>query len=413
MMTRPTARACTQGQFQRGQVLMLAALFIAGFMFVALGIVRLTLQAQEQLQVQHVADHVADAAGIIAARDLNFKAVTNRAMLANEVVIGQLMGLSSWFSMTSRSIENVSLISAWIPYIGAAMRAISQGVNAVDRSIKRGLRGLIAVQQGILTALEAAQATFHSASWLSTLVTMEDIVRQNNPEYELALLNHATLQSIESVWIKLQTRRSGHQQHVEYIEMVGDSRDNFSTKRSYRWFTTGLIKGNKLGASEIGQSQGKVYWQAIDVIAIQARQKFTNVEMPIGWGGNYLDKPLPRRVRGMAYGGSYKVLPLTSSLASRAAFPMTGGHRVPSQYVLERDAEPAAITIVVRKPENEEEGTPRLWGVGRTQLVYSRPARWWPRVDQATERANLFNALWRRQKAPISALELELLGQQV
>src|SRR5690554_3486341 len=201
----------------RGFYLWIMALIVAGMLAAALLIVERTEQLQRRAAANQIAEYAAESVAVIAARDLNFKAVTNRAMLANEVVIGQLMGLSSWFSMTSRSIENVSLISAWIPYIGAAMRAISQGVNAVDRSIKRGVRGLIAVQQGILIALEAAQATFHSASWLSTLVTMEDIVRQNNPEYELALLNHATLQSIESVWIKLQTRRSGHQQHVEYI----------------------------------------------------------------------------------------------------------------------------------------------------------------------------------------------------
>ncbi len=392
---------------------MLAAFVIAGLMFAGLAVVRLALQSQEQLHVQHVADHVTDAAGIIATRDLNFKAVTNRAMFANEVVIGQLMGLSSWFSMTSQTIENIALVTSWVPYLGQVLRITSQTVKNTERAIKRSLRTMIAVQQTVIKGLEAAQIIFHAASWVATLTTMEDIVQQSHPEYELALLNHATLQSIDSVWLRLQTRRSGRGQEIEYIEMVGASRDGFTEQRSYRWFSTPLIKGNKLGASEVGLLRGKVYWQAIDVAAIQSRQRFRNVEIPIGWGGNYLDKPLPTRLRGMAYGGSYKVLPITSGLAARFAQRMVGGHSVPRQFVLQADANPPTITIVVRKPGNEETGQPRLWGVGRTRLVYSRPTRWWPRLDETTERANLFNALWRRQKAPISLLELRLLEEQV
>src|SRR5690554_1037998 len=160
MTTRTNAKVF----LQRGQVLMLAALVLAGLMIAGLGVVRLAMQSQQQLQLQHVADHVADAAGIIAARDLNFKAVTNRAMFANEVVIGQLMGLGSWFSMTSKSIENIALVSSWIPYLGQILRATSQSVKSVERALKRNLRSVITVQQTIILGLEKAQVVFHSAS---------------------------------------------------------------------------------------------------------------------------------------------------------------------------------------------------------------------------------------------------------
>ncbi len=398
---------------QRGQVLMLAAFIVAGLLFASLGVVRIALQAQEQLHVQHVADYAADAAGIIAARDLNFKAVTNRAMLANEVVMGQLMGLSSWLSMIHRTAENAAIITSWIPYIGATLHGISKGVKATEQALKKSLRPMITLQQGIINGLESAQFVFHHASWISTLLTVKDLIHQSDPEYELALLNHATLQSIDNVWLKLQTRQKGPQQHVEYVKMVADSRDGFSRERSYRWWSVALVKANKLGASEIGQRGGKVYWQAIDTTAIQARQKLKKIEVPVGWGGNYLDKTLPLRQPGMAFGGSYKVLPLTSRMAALTATFVTAGHQVPSQYVIQPNVKPATITLVVRKPARKEQNIPRLWAVGRTQLVYSRPVRWWPRADLATERANLFNALWRRQKAPVNALELEVIGLQV
>ncbi|RUO43910.1 hypothetical protein CWE15_01625 [Aliidiomarina taiwanensis] len=392
---------------------MLAALFMAGFLFVTLGVVRLTLQSQEQLHVQHVADYVADAAGIIAARDLNFKAVTNRAMLANEVVIGQLMGLSSWFSMGSKTMENIALISAWVPYLGPVMQGVSKVVKGADQAIKKALPAAVKAQQLVLQLLQSAQFTFHAASWASSILTMQEIVEASHPEYELALLNHASLQSFKDVWMKMQTRRSGHAQHIEYIRMVAESRDGFSQKRTYRWLTLPFVKANKLGASEVGQQAGKVYWHAIDTTALQVGGFFTDKELPLGWGANYLQKKLPYKLKGLGYGGSYKVLPFSSYLAAKSALPIPGGHQVPSQYVLTDYTAPVYITVAVRKPANEETGAPKRWGVGRTELVYSRPAKWWPRADQAYEKPNLFNAFWRRQKAPVHPVELELLGLQI
>lgn len=392
---------------------MLAALFMAGFLLVVLGVVRVTLQSQNQLHVQHVADYAADAAGIIAARDLNFKAVTNRAMLANEVVIGQIMGLSSWFSMGSKTIENLALVTAWVPYLGPVMQGVSNIVKSTDTTIKKALPLAVKAQQVVIKLLQSAQVTFHAASWASSILTMQEIVEASHPEYELALLNHASLQSFKDVWIKMQTRRSGYEQNIEYVRMVAESRDGFSEQRTYRWLTLPLVKANKLGASEVGQQGGKVYWQAIDTTALQVRAFLSDKEVPLGWGGNYLQKKLPKKVKGLGYGGSYKVLPVTSFLAAKSALPMLGGHQVPSQYVLADYSSPVYITVAVRKPENEATDTPKLWGVGRTELVYSRPTKWWPRADHLVEQANLFNALWRRKKAPIHPGELEILGMQI
>src|SRR5690554_4154793 len=371
-----TMRTNGYQKMQHGQVLMLAAFFMAGFFFVVLGVVRVTLQSQNQLHVQHVADYAADAAGIIAARDLNFKAVTNRAMLANEVVIGQIMGLSSWFSMGSKTIENIALVTVWVPYLGPVMQGVSNIVKGTNNAIKSALPVAVKAQQVVLEVLQAAQVTFHAASWAASLLTMKEIVEASHPEYELALLNHASLQSFKDVWIKMQTRRSGHKQNAEYIRMVAESRDGFSQKRTYRWLTLPLVKANKLGASEVGQQAGKVYWQAIDTTALQGNSFFNDKEIPLGWGGNYLHKKLPFSMKGLDYGGSYKVLPYTSFLAAKSAQKIPAGHSVPSQYVLDEYETPVFITVAVRKPENEATGSPKLWGVGRSELVYTSPKSW-------------------------------------
>jgi hypothetical protein len=46
------------------------------------------------MELQNAADGVAYSVAIPEARDLNFMAYTNRAMVANEVAIGQAVGLA-------------------------------------------------------------------------------------------------------------------------------------------------------------------------------------------------------------------------------------------------------------------------------------------------------------------------------
>ena len=74
------------------------------FVVLFLGVVTLSLVflykagkiTSEKMQVQNAADAAAYSVSITEARDLNFMAYTNRAMVANEVAIGQLVGMASW-----------------------------------------------------------------------------------------------------------------------------------------------------------------------------------------------------------------------------------------------------------------------------------------------------------------------------
>jgi putative Flp pilus-assembly TadE/G-like protein len=81
---------------QYGQAMVFVVLF--------LGVVTLSLVflykagkiTSEKMQLQNAADAAAYSVSIAEARDLNFMAYTNRAMVANEVAIGQLVGMASW-----------------------------------------------------------------------------------------------------------------------------------------------------------------------------------------------------------------------------------------------------------------------------------------------------------------------------
>ena len=81
---------------QRGQ----AAVFI--FFFLAVLVVGLSSiyksgkLTSDKMMLQNAADSAAYSISVVEARDLNFASYMNRAIVANEVAIGQLVGLASW-----------------------------------------------------------------------------------------------------------------------------------------------------------------------------------------------------------------------------------------------------------------------------------------------------------------------------
>lgn len=73
-------------QQSAGFYLWVMVLIVAGMLAAVLLIVERTEQLQRRTAANQVAEYAAESVAVIAARDLNFKAITNRAMLANEVV---------------------------------------------------------------------------------------------------------------------------------------------------------------------------------------------------------------------------------------------------------------------------------------------------------------------------------------
>ncbi|MDD2557001.1 MAG: pilus assembly protein TadG-related protein [Desulfuromonadaceae bacterium] len=75
----------------------------------------------EKMQLQNAADAAAYSAIVLEARSLNFAAYTNRAMVGNEVGVGQMVGLLSWADQLSQAQEYANIYVPVIESIGAAL----------------------------------------------------------------------------------------------------------------------------------------------------------------------------------------------------------------------------------------------------------------------------------------------------
>lgn len=66
--------------------------------------------ASEKTKLVNTADAVAYSAAVMHARALNFDAYNNRALLANEVLVAQMVSLSSWGQYAKTHAENVPVM---------------------------------------------------------------------------------------------------------------------------------------------------------------------------------------------------------------------------------------------------------------------------------------------------------------
>jgi hypothetical protein len=108
--SRPPPLGVSRGVGQRGQALVYGLfILIAGsaslFFLFNTGQV-----AHEKSHLVNTADAVAYSAGVLQARALNFDAYTNRALIADEVLVAQMVSLSSWAQYAQTHAENLGWV---------------------------------------------------------------------------------------------------------------------------------------------------------------------------------------------------------------------------------------------------------------------------------------------------------------
>lgn len=399
---------------QRGQALVLLLISLLGLWLGLNYVVSLSQVAQRQTHVQHVADHATEALAIVAARDLNYKAVTNRAMLANHIAMAQMSGLVSWFRMINETTRNSALVTSWVPYLNAVMAQLSRAVQQLQRPFTQAVQLGLRAQQLLVQVISNSQLLFHAAAAVTALQTAEQIIERSDPSLQLILLNHASLPDLAYTWLGFQRRERGNR---EFVDLLQQSRDGFTTRRSYTWLRLGRavrISLDKWGGSEAVRSgRQHLSLQAVDVATLRVRLgPFSAFTLPVGRGAAHLGfrPPVHGSVAADAFGGSYQARgAISRSAAAQSAYlgnqlPVPGHQRVARANL-------PSITLLVRTRQEADEAPG--WAAAKAQITYDRPQGVWPRRDAYIEKANLFNALWRAELRPLSAAERWLLEQQI
>ncbi|MCL1861020.1 MAG: hypothetical protein FWG52_05730 [Proteobacteria bacterium] len=177
---------------QRGQAIYLALaaiVFLSLMIFAAFNISQMT---HAKSQTMNAADAGAYTMAVTLARDMNFMAYTNRAMVANHAVVGQLVSLASLSNMIYLAARDISILQyfGWIPYIGPILESIGDAFQDLMDIIKDDiwpvLEELTDFQDRLIKGISTMQMGVHALA-AGDMIRVENVIKANDPELEWAV----------------------------------------------------------------------------------------------------------------------------------------------------------------------------------------------------------------------------------
>jgi hypothetical protein len=200
---------------QSGQAIVLILMLTLAGLVGAVALYSTGILTSEKMQLQNAADASAYSVSVVEARDLNFTAYMNRAMVGNEVAIGQMVSMMSWANMTRSTPE---FISNWAGIIDLIICPVSLGTScsSVSGAVRPVVNPLRTVSSKVWTVvdkftkpvanglskynelLSVAQKLFHLLNFIFSASTLFEIKDLNSDGAEfskfgaIALARHFT-----------------------------------------------------------------------------------------------------------------------------------------------------------------------------------------------------------------------------
>lgn len=332
---------------QRGAVMVYMAAMAAVMAMMVLFVYNTGHVANEKTRLQNTTDAAAHSVAMLQSRDLNFQAYMNRAMIANQVAIAQAVSLVSWTRFLDRVIQNLRRYTSWVPYWGAIINVIANISNPVKIATERAGGGFVSGENLYIYSLSIAQDAMHNAVVGEIPLTMQQVVRANDPGVSAGLITSSTLliqlvttyrNAISRYDPNNVRNRSGSNWREDKVRMdefrdvTLRSRDGFTVDRTYTLLRTPAIpplqfKLERAGGTElIGSNSNSPYytWAGMDTLSQHDRRwrcsfsgcgwRGWNERIPLGWGAAQTgDTIYYANFRGGNFGGTWRVNPLSSS----------------------------------------------------------------------------------------------------
>lgn len=449
------------GLRQRGQVLVWTLATAAACVAVFLGVYGVGQANIEKQKMVNTADAAVYSAAMIEARTLNFEAYANRSIVANEVVIAQVVTLDSWLLYMARTAKNIGTILRFIPYANVVGQALVQASNVIKQVADNALPPIVPFEQGIITAWTAAREAAHVATYETAIETAVGVVKANATSFggrsdtipTITPAGMAALAKNEKSWMDF-TKLYAKNDRANAADVIKRSRDRFSGDDERKGSPLTNIN---LVISGIEKTSGGTHlvgydrWEAQDTLdqwtlTIKGRK----YGAPIGWGRATASRNGERGNRwnvkgnanGLAYSSTNKITgwlgipeirdvvdrkatydpeldakakkePNSLTFLIEVAKPRTD---VPFASSMGMDKSPTGATGGPGSPDlNERLAGDRVGAVSKALVYFKRPhlrddvtARSFFRSDDSHEYGSIYNPYWQVRLTDVSLKEKEL-----
>ncbi len=266
----------------------------------------------EKMRLSNTADAAVYSGMVWQARALNFQAYLNRAAVANQVAIGQLVSFLSYSRWLLRLTENANTIASLWPPARPVTAAIAGGADQVDRAVQRLSTLFIAVIDKVNAAIERSSGAVKTAAVASTWEVINSVIVRNDPRYELTTIGMGGVVDNAAELGRFTKHYTTAAALQRKAEVIADERsqDEFMTRRSWEWNPDlGLLEFFALDAElrkdgitrfmrkEAAPGSGRSpqwQWKAKDTLSLWAkipvkkwlsgkRPQWVEV-LPAGWG---------------------------------------------------------------------------------------------------------------------------------
>lgn len=337
---------------QRGAVVVYMAAMAAVLAVMLLFVYNTGYIANEKTRLQNTTDAAAHSVAMLQSRDLNFQAYMNRSMIANQVAVAQAISLVSWTRFLDNVIQNLRKYTSWIPYWGAVINVMANISPEVKAGVESAASGFVEnIQNNIIYSFSEAQRIMHNTVIVEIPLTMQQVVRANDPGVSTGLITNSTLLAqLVTTYSNAISRynpdnvknRSGNNWREDKIRMdefrdvTLRSRDGFSTSRTYTLLKPQIpqplpqFKLERAGGTELisGNSNSPYYaWAGMDTLSLHTRtwrnglssgyRSWKEQWPPLGWGAAQTgDTIYYANFRGSNFGSTWRINPRSSGMAA-------------------------------------------------------------------------------------------------
>jgi hypothetical protein len=441
---------------QRGQALIYGLFVLTGGMAALFFLFNTGQLTAEKTKLVNTADAVAYSAGIMHARALNFDAYTNRALMANEVMIAQAVSIASWTKHVLRHTENVTpltcqtsysrpVVLVLVTYIPVcyllsfpAARATAQ---VTDAAVNTAARTTVALAETAKAALQTGQSTMSATFLTARADVMQEVADANYAGDGSVQVQTSPLSDDFPGFIQPYSGNDRTRFKGAVVESA--NKDDFIKERS--WTSANIfpcILGNKAAFRRRGGTEliGFDEWKAMDTASLHEWHwhipKFgfprcEEDEMKLGYGAQTAANGHPNDSNAQ-YGNSRDDNPDASDRAnSEASGKEMRYSGLPTFYDLTTTqlAAPSphlkfSVLLTRHKTQTRtSEGTSTIKPTGKlalydskaksdvlsavstSEVFFERPVA---RSDGKTELAGLFNPYWQVRLVPTSAAAITL-----
>lgn len=187
---RPPAYLSWPPARQRGQAMVLTLLFGIATALMTLVLFNSGILANTKTRLQNAADAGAYSAGVLQARDHNFSAYLNRAMVANQVAVVQIASLKSYLEdaaatrqrMDGAVLGTESLLPMHKPqWEFAESLPVATTHSAFSAFAGPAVTGL----DVLIKAFEVAQEAHHVATAINMAQVANEAIKRNDPQAQM------------------------------------------------------------------------------------------------------------------------------------------------------------------------------------------------------------------------------------